>query len=142
MKQPPAIPASHLDLLDQPILGVLTTLMPDGSPQSSLVWCDQAGGIPRVNTTRQRQKGRNLMRDQRATLLLVDPHNSLRWIEIRARVELSEEGALEHLDALTRAYTDKPCYYGHIYPEQQQAKETRIICSLHPVRINAISFSS
>ena len=45
------VPDSHLDLLTRPIHGVLTTMMPDGQPQSSLVWCDYDGECARVNTT-------------------------------------------------------------------------------------------
>ena len=50
------IPASHLDLITRPIHGVLTTMMPDGQPQSSLVWCDYDGQCACVNTTLERQK--------------------------------------------------------------------------------------
>ena len=40
------------------------------------------------------------------------------------------EGALEHLDALTRRYTRHPRYYGFIYPPEQAARETRVICRI------------
>ena len=133
---PTAIPDSHRDLLDEPYHGILTTMMPDGQPQCTLVWCDTDGEAARVNTTRERQKGRNLMAYPRATLLIVDPADSSRWIEIRGRVELIEEGAVEHLDALTRQYTRHPCYYGFVYPEEQRDRETRIICWIIPHRIN------
>ena len=48
------IPTSHVDLLTQPIHGVFTTMMPDGQPQSSLVWCGYDGECACVNTTRER----------------------------------------------------------------------------------------
>jgi PPOX class probable F420-dependent enzyme len=125
------IPASHLDLLTRPILGVLTTLMPSGQPQSSLVWCDYDGECARVNTTLERQKGRNLQADPRLTLLVVDPADTARYLEIRGDAELMEEGAVAHLDALTRAYTPHPCFYGHVYPLAKQQQETRVIVRLH-----------
>jgi len=126
---------SHLDLLTQPIHGVLTTMMPDGWPQSSLVWCDFDGECARVNTTRQRQKGRNMMADPTVSLLVVDPEDATRSIEIRGDVEIVEDGALEHLDKITRQYTDHTQYYGYVYPVEQKSKETRIICRIHAVRI-------
>jgi PPOX class probable F420-dependent enzyme len=129
------IPTSHLDLLTRPVHGVLTTLMPDGQPQSSLVWCDYDGECACVNTTLARQKGRNLLADPRATLLLVDPDDTGRYMEIRGQVELVQEGALAHVDALTRRYTSHPQFYGYVYPVEQRGRETRVICRLHAGKI-------
>jgi PPOX class probable F420-dependent enzyme len=129
------IPASHLDLLRRPIVGVLSTLMPDGQPQSSLVWVDHDGVCARVNTTLERQKGRNLRADPRASLLVVDPDDTGRFLQVRGDAELVREGALEHLDALTRRYTSHPGFYGHVHPIEQQARETRVICRIHPRRV-------
>jgi PPOX class probable F420-dependent enzyme len=130
-----SIPSSHLDLLTGPIHGVLTTMMADGQPQSSLVWCSYDGECACVNTTLERQKGRNLSANPKATLLLVDPEDTGRYIEIRGDMEIIQSGALEHLDELTRQYTRHPCYYGYIYPAEQAARETRIICRLKARKI-------
>ena len=130
-----SIPASHLDLLTHPIHGVLTTMMPDGQPQSSLVWCDYDGECARVNTTAERQKGRNMLRNPRVTLLVVDPDDTGRYLEIRGEVELVREGALAHLDAITRQYTAHPQYYGYIYPAEQRDRETRLLCRIHPTKL-------
>jgi len=129
------IPASHLDLLTRPVHGVLTTLMPDGRPQSCLMWCDTDGECARINTTAERQKGRNMRRDPRVTLLLIDPEDTTRFMEIRGEVELAEEGAVEHLDALTRRFTAHPQFYGYVYPRQQRARETRLIGRIRATRI-------
>jgi PPOX class probable F420-dependent enzyme len=129
------IPDSHLDLLTRPIHGVLTTMMPDGQPQSSLVWLDYDGECAVVNTTRERQKGRNMAANPRVSLLVVDPTNTGRFIQIRGQAELVEAGAVDNLDKLTRKYTPHPCYYGHIYPAEQQALETRVICRIHANRV-------
>lgn len=121
------IPASHLDLLTRPIPSVLTTLMPDGQPQSSLMWCDCDGQCARINTTAERRKGRNMLADPRVTLLIVDPDDTSRYIEIRGRVELTQEGAIAHLDELTRQYTEHPRFYGYVYATEQEARETRLM---------------
>jgi len=119
----------------QPIHGVLTTLLPDGQPQSSLVWFDYDGDSLRVNTTRQRQKGRNMQTNPKVSLLIIDPDNTGRWIEVRGQVTITEEGAWEHLDELTRQYTRHEHYYGGIYPVERQAQETRIICHVKPGKL-------
>src|SRR5262245_23263440 len=102
------VPTSHVDLLTNPIVGVLTTLMPGGQPHSCLVWADHDGECARVNTTLERQSGRNLRADGRLSLLIVDPTNTARYLHLRGDAELIHRGAIEHLDALTRVYTTHP----------------------------------
>jgi PPOX class probable F420-dependent enzyme len=129
------LPASHMDLLLRPLVAVLSTLMPDGQPQTQPVWFGLDGRDLTINTTREKQKGRNLERDPRATLLIIDPANSNRWIEVRAAVEITEGGALDHLDELTRAYTPWPAYYGFVHPLVRRPVETRILCRLIPQHV-------
>jgi PPOX class probable F420-dependent enzyme len=129
------LPSSHIDLLERPICGVFTTMTEEGRPRSSLVWVDHDGACATVDTTLQRWKGRDLMGDPRASLLVVDPADTSRFIQIRGDVELVRDGAIEHLDLLTRRYTSHPAYYGHIYPLERQAMDTRVICRLHARRI-------
>ena len=134
------IPASHLDLLTAPIHGVLTTLMPDGQPQSSLVWCNYDGECATVNTSLERQKGQNMSKNPKVSLLIVDPENTARFIQIRGEVELVSDSAIPHLDEITRQYTKHPQYYGYVFPVEKQSRETRVICRIHASKItlNAI----
>jgi PPOX class probable F420-dependent enzyme len=129
------IPEDHLDLLTRPVHGVLTTLMPDGQPQSSLVWCDYDGECACINTSRERQKGKNMAANPKVSLLIVDPDNTGRFIQIRGDAELVENGALEHLDAITRQYTRHPQYYGYVFPVDKRERETRIICRIQAKKI-------
>lgn len=129
------VPDSHVDLLTRPICGVLTTMAADGQPQASLVWIDYDGTCARVNTTLERQKGRNLRSNPKVSLLVVDPDNTGRFIQVRGDAELITDGALEDLDAVTRKYTEHPRYYGFIYPEEQADRETRVTCRIHARRI-------
>jgi PPOX class probable F420-dependent enzyme len=129
------IPASHLDLLPRPICGVLTTMGGDGQPQSSLVWVDHDGECVRINTTLERQKGRNLVANPKISLLVVDPDDTARYIQVRGDAELVPDGAVDHLDALTRKYTRHPCYYGYIYPMARRSRETPVICRIHARRV-------
>jgi PPOX class probable F420-dependent enzyme len=129
------IPDSHRDLLDRPLLAALSTPLRTGA-QVHPVWFELDGNDVLVNTTLERGKGRNLLRDPRATLLVVDPANTSRWMEIRGDVDLQPDGAAEQLDRLTRRYTSHPGYYGHIYPTDRRDLETRVVARIHPRRIN------
>lgn len=129
------IPDSHLDLLTRPVHGVLTTMGADGQPQSSLVWVDVDDGVAVINTSLERRKGRNMLANPKVSLLVVDPDNTSRYIQIRGDAELIPAGALDHLDALTRKYTCHPAFYGYVYPVEQRARETRVICRIHARQI-------
>lgn len=130
------IPDTHHDLLAKPIHGVLSTMMPDGQPQSSIVWTDYDGTYILINTTLERQKGRNMCCNPKVALLVIDPKNDSRWIEIRGKVvEISREEAEAHADKLTRLYTGKQHFYGDIYPAEQRQKETRVIVKIEPTKV-------
>jgi len=129
------IPESHLDLITRPLHGVLTTMMPDGQPQSSLVWCDHDGECVRVHTSLERQKGRNMAANPKVSLLIVDPQDTSRFISIRGDVEIVYRNAVSELDVITRQYTPHPKYYGYVFPESKQLLETRIVCRIYPSKI-------
>lgn len=131
------IPDSHRHLLTETVHAVLTTLMPDGMPQSSIVWVDYDGEYVLVNTTLERQKGQNMMSNPKVTLLVIDPNNTSRWIEVRGTaVEFDEGNAEAHADRLTQRYTGKQHFYGDIYPVDQKYKETRVVVKIEPLKVS------
>jgi PPOX class probable F420-dependent enzyme len=127
-----------MDLFQNPVHGVLTTLMPDGMPQSSIVWVDYDGEYVLINTTLERQKGRNMQLNPKVTILVIDPKDSSRWIEVRGLVvEMTRDGAHAHADKLTRRYCPgKQYFYRDIYPPEQKEKETRVIARIQPVKVS------
>ena len=127
----------HLDLAECPRVAALTTLMPDGSPQTSVVWCDLDGGLVRVNTMRGFQKERDMRRDPRVTLLCFDPRRPLRYLEIQGRViEMTTDDAGAHLDALASAYLGRAVrYFGDVIPARFTATETPVLCRIQPIRV-------
>jgi PPOX class probable F420-dependent enzyme len=85
--------------------------MPDGSPQVTPVWFDWDGTYVRVNSAEGRMKDRNMRRDARVSVELMDPDNAYRYMEIRGRVaEITQEGAEEHIDALAHKYIGQERY--------------------------------
>lgn len=132
------IPESHQDLLLRPVHGVLTTIMPDGQPQMSIVWVDYDGRYILINTTLERQKGKNMMANPKVNVLTIDPENGARFLEVRGEVaEITREGAIAHADKQTSAYTAtaKNRFYGVVYPPKQQEKETRVIVKILPSKV-------
>jgi PPOX class probable F420-dependent enzyme len=101
----------QLAFLDEnPFVGVVTTLRRDGSPHSTVVWVDVLDGLPSFNTARGRAKERNMGRDPRVSLLVVDPQNVYRWLAVDGRVELTEEGADAQIDKLAKKYLGEDEY--------------------------------
>ena len=134
------IPASHRDLVDCPPVAALTTVTPDGYPQTSVVWCDYDGTFLRVNTMRGFAKERNMRRDPKVTLLCYDPCNPLRYLEVRGTVvEMTEDGALEHLDSLASRYAGRDIrYFGDAIPATFAETETPILCRVLPTHVVAL----
>ncbi len=131
------IPDSHRDLLVGSTHGILSTMLPDGQPQSSIVWIDYDGACVLINTTLERQKGRTMRANPKVALLVIDPRNESRWVEVRGTVvAMRRVGAEAHADQLTRRYTGKHAFYGDIYPVEQRQRETRVIVSIEPVKVS------
>ena len=134
------IPASHLDLVECPPVCALTTLGKDGTPQTSVVWCDFDGTHVRVNTMRGFAKERNMRRDPRVTLLCYDPREPLRYLEVRGTVvAMSEDGAAAHLDALASKYIGRPVrYFGEVIPLGFAETEIPVLCHIRPEHVVAL----
>jgi hypothetical protein len=103
----------------------------------SLAWVDYDGTYVLINTTLERQKGRNMRANPKVTLLVIDPKDGSRWIEVRGKVvEIRCEGAEAHADELTQQFAGKRRFYGDIYPVEQKQKETRGIVTIGPIKVS------
>lgn len=93
-----------------PNFAVLTTLMPDGSAQSHVMWVDADEDHVLINTELHRQKARNVQRDPRVTVAIIDAANPYDFAEVRGRVVEMVRGdaARAHIDALSMKYTGAP----------------------------------
>lgn len=95
------------ELLAGPNFGHLGTVNSDGSVQVSPVWVHIEDGRPVFNTAEGRVKWRNIERDPRVTLEVIDS-SGYRSVEIRGRAVMTREGAREHADELALKYTGEP----------------------------------
>ena len=128
-----AIPDKYLDLFQKKAFANLATLMEDGTPQVTPVWVDFDGQSVVVNTARGRVKDRNMRRDPRVSLALMDPDNPYRYLEIRGRVsEVTEQGADQHIDKMAKKYlgVDK-------YPYRSEG-EVRVIFKIRPEKTSGM----
>lgn len=136
---PIEIPESHRDLLNGPRVAALTTVMPDGSPQTTVVWCNFDGTHVLINTMCGFRKEKNMRANPKVTLLCYDPRRPLRYLEIRGRVvEMTEAGALDHLDGLSELYTGRKPYFGECVPVEFEEKETPVLCKILPTHVVAL----
>ena len=101
---PQAISAGFRKLLGEPAFCQLATLMPDGAPQITQVWVETDGEHVLINTNEGSQKEKNVRRDPRVAVNVVDPTNAWRLAMVRGRVvEVSTEGAVEQIDQLAKS---------------------------------------
>ena len=121
-----SIPEDAYPLLDEPNFAHIATLMPDGTPQSTPVWIDREGDIVMFNTAKGRAKHRNLLRDPRIAVSVVDAGNPYVYLQVRGRAHFVEEGADAHIDKMAKKYMDKD-----EYPLRKEGEE-RIIVRITP----------
>ena len=122
-------PESHRDLLTIPV-AVLATLAPNGYPQVTALWFlyDDDGTLKlSLNTTRQKVK--NLQAHPECTLLLMDPANPYRTLEVRARADIQPDPDYAFADKLGRKYESD-------LRQMDQPGEHRVVVTLHPVKVN------
>lgn len=105
------IPEKYQDILEKKAFAQLATIMPDGSPQVSPVWFEYDGQNIVINSAKGRVKDRNMRRDPRVGLDIVDPDNPYRHVSIRGRVvKITEDGADAHIDMLAKKYINQDKY--------------------------------
>jgi PPOX class probable F420-dependent enzyme len=126
------LPDALLDLLRRPSPCFLATLMPDGSPQMTQTWVDTDGRHVLVNTVDGHQKVRNMRRDPRVAVNVADPDDPSRYFEVRGRVvEVTEDGAREHIDELSQRYIGRP------YPWFGGRDQVRLLVRIVPERVTS-----
>ena len=118
--------ASERLFLENPYVGVVTDLRPDGSPHSTVVWVDVDDDGPSFNTAWPRAKPRYLDVDPRVSLVVLDPHDPYRWIAITGTTTMTDDGANDQIDRLSKKYTGREKYANH------KEGETRVSVRISP----------
>ncbi len=127
------IPARFLELFQKKSFGHLATLLPNGTPQTSPVWVDFDDTHVLVNSARGRLKDKNMRQRPQVALSIQDPDDPYRYLEVRGRVvEITEQGADEHIDRLAKRYLGLDRY------PYRQPGEVRVIYKIKPERTSAL----
>lgn len=130
-----SIPVEYRDLFNKRAYATLGTLRSDGSPQVTPVWCDIDGDQVLVNTAKDRHQDKNIRHDPRVAVVIVDPDNPYRYLEVRGRaIELDDRDASVHLDQMAAKYLGSETY------AYRQPGEIRVLYAIQADRINAFSF--
>ena len=125
-------PKSHLDLLEYTTRAYLflATLMPDGSPQVTPVWFNTEDGLILINTNEGRVKDKNLKARPQVAMVIQDPSDPFRYIQIRGEVtEYTREKADAHINTLSLKYRGEPW--------SSQPDQRRIIFKIRPLHFDA-----
>jgi PPOX class probable F420-dependent enzyme len=129
-----AIPDQFLDLLQQKkAFASLATVMPDGTPQVTPVWFDYNDGTFRVNTAKGRVKASNMQEGAPVALVIIDPDNPYRYIQVRGRARhTTEQGADAHIDSLAKKYLGKDKY------PYSAPGEVRLLVEIEPTSVSVL----
>ena len=122
------VPATHHDLLSRPLVATLSTVGSDGLVQSTAVWYLLDQGELVVSVRKDRQKYRNLLANPTATLLVIDPDNLVRTLELRAAVELRDDTGTATAERFAPSY-------GHAPSAWDPPGAERAVVVLHPKRV-------
>jgi PPOX class probable F420-dependent enzyme len=131
-EQTATIPATHLDILQSTAVAVVSTLGPHGEPQSSPVWFGWDGHKLRFSHTKARQKYRNLLRDPRIAVTIMDPANPYRYIEIRGTSILEDDPQKLFIDTMAKKYTGADRY------PNSPPSEQRVVIIVTPTHVNTM----
>jgi PPOX class probable F420-dependent enzyme len=127
------IPDQYADLFDKKVFAGLATVMPDGAPQVTPVWIDYDGECVVFNTAAGRQKDKNLQTQPLTSVMLVDPDNPYRYLEVRGSVvERTTVGADDHINKMAKKYLGQD-----VYPFRQPG-EQRVIYRIKPERVSSM----
>jgi PPOX class probable F420-dependent enzyme len=116
----------------KPNFGHLATLEPDGSPQVTPVWIDVDGDFILINTAKGRKKVRNVKRDPRVSVEVVEQENPYSMLSVKGTVvDITADGADAHIDAMAKKYLGQDSY-----PFRQPGEE-RLIMRIQPEKVIA-----
>jgi PPOX class probable F420-dependent enzyme len=128
-------PDSHADLLQTDIAS-LATIGPDGFPQVTALWflLDE-DGVVKLSLNSARQKTKNLLAHPEVALFILDRSNPMRYLEIRARADAQPDSDYVFAEKVGQKYG------GVNLRNMDRPGESRVVVSLHPVKVNAVDLT-
>jgi PPOX class probable F420-dependent enzyme len=130
------LPQSHADLVswDTRSFAHIATIGPDGEPQSSPVWFEWDGTHIKFSLTTGRQKYRNLQRDKRVSLSILDPDDAYRYIEIRGELdEIEPDPDIKFISRMAKKYKGLDVYPWH------NPSDERVVMKIKPTKASGMN---
>jgi PPOX class probable F420-dependent enzyme len=127
------IPETYQDLIEDTSKAFcsLATVMKDGSPQLTPVWFNTDGKHILINSAMGRVKDKNMRRNPNVAMVIIDPEDPYRYIQIRGKViAITTFGARQHIDDLSKKYTGRDKFTGG------PIDEIRVTYKILPERIS------
>lgn len=129
------IPDKYADLLtwETKSLAHVATVGPRGEPHSSPVWFEWDGENIKFSLTTGRQKYRNLNRDKRISISIVDPENAYRYVEVRGELDdVVPDPDIDFISRMAKKYIDKDRYPWH------REGDERVVMVIRPVKVSGM----
>lgn len=123
---------SHIkNLFEDKNIAFVATIMKNGFPQITPTWIDIQGNEILINTALGRVKQKNVTRDPRIAISLVDRNNPYHMVTLRGEVidQIVGEEADSHIDKMAKKYLDKDKY------PFRAPGEKRVILKVKPTRL-------
>lgn len=125
-----SLPATFKKLVDDRAFVTVGSVNQDGSPQMSVLWATYDGDDVLLSTITSRAKYRNWQRDPRASVLVFDPTDAYRYVEVRGRVSMTTDGGPELIERLSQIYEGKS------YTGDQGTDHVRVVARVTPERVH------
>ncbi|GAA1754393.1 PPOX class F420-dependent oxidoreductase [Luedemannella helvata] len=122
------LPELATRLIDANVFVTLSTINPDGGPQSSVIWAKRDGDEILFSTILGRRKTLNMQRDPRVSLCFFDPANAYRYVEVRGTVSMTTEGGPELIEELSQRYD------GRSFTESSP-DNVRVVCRVRTTKV-------
>ena len=124
------IPAEFIDLLESTALASIATVGPQGEPQVTPVWFNWDGQYISFSQTKGRQKYKNVVRDPRIAVMIVDPSDPFRYVEVRGKVvRIDDDASLAFINKMAKKYMNLDAYPYH------QPGDERVVIVVQPERV-------
>jgi PPOX class probable F420-dependent enzyme len=122
------IPAGHTDIVEKKAMAIVATVDPGAAPQTSVVWFEWTGSALQFSTTKPRAKFKHLQRNPKISVLILDPDDDHRYLELRGMAQITDDPDASLIDRLSLRYNGNP-WEGPL--------DGRVIVSLEPTKVVA-----
>jgi PPOX class probable F420-dependent enzyme len=135
--EPKTFPPAVVEFLQQPIASHLVTINPNGGPQVTIMWFKYEDGALLFTTTTDRIKFRNMQKDPRAVLTVMDPTNMYKWVTVHGKLSIDNREPAAFYRGLAEHYLTGDSLAAW---KETAVMDKRTVLKLTPTHIRAMGF--